>query len=107
MASCKEEIHVGDIGTTFLITLTDDCTNAVDLTGWTTLSVYFEKPDKTSITRTASISGGDPTLGLIEYATILDDLDQAGTWKVQAYVVLPTGSWKSNIDKFKVYPNIV
>ena len=107
MATCKEEIHVGDIGTAFRVTLLDDCLTAVDLTGFSSLEVIFQKPDGTNVTKTASVYEGLPQNGVVEYITIADDLDQVGTWKIQAKVVLPTGTWRSSIDKFKVYANLI
>lgn len=105
MASCAEEIHVGDIGTIFRIALTD-CDVAVDLTGNTALQIIFLKPDASSVTKTAVLYGL-ATAGVIEYATIADDLDQAGVWKMQAKITLPTGTWSSDVEKFRVYTNLV
>ena len=104
MASCADEIHVGDIGTVFRITLTD-CATPVDLTGNTDISIIFLKPDGTTAVKTATLFG-PATDGVIQYTTILDDLDLAGTWKIQAEITLPTGKWRSDIEKFKVYANL-
>jgi len=105
MATCGEEIHVGDIGTAFRVTLYD-CDVVVDLTGITTAEITFQKPDESTVTKTASIYVGDPTLGVIEYITLANDLDQEGSWKLQAHVVIPTGEWRSDTEKFKVYANL-
>jgi hypothetical protein len=103
--ACNAEIHLGDIGTAFRISLTD-CDVPVDLTGATNLHITFKKPDKTSNMKTASIYG-DPLNGVIQYITVDEnDLDQLGTWEIQAVVELPTGRWSSNIDKFRVYENL-
>ena len=99
------EIHVGDIGTSFQVTLYDS-TNIVDISGATTKTLYFLKPDGTTkLTKTASFLT-DGTDGILEYLTISGDLDVSGTWKIQAKVVLPSGEWSSDIGKFKVYDNI-
>lgn len=98
------EIHEGDIGTIFEITLLDGDV-IVDLSGATAQSILFEKPDGTTVTQT-SVFKTDGTDGIIQYATIADDLVPNGKWKIQAHVTLPTGSWKSDISKFTVYPNI-
>ena len=103
--ACKAEIHLGDIGTAFRITLTD-CDVPVDLTTATVLNIIFKKPDGSSAPKTASIFG-DPTDGVIQYLTVDEnDLDQLGTWELQAVVTLSTGKWSSNIDKFRVYENL-
>lgn len=104
MASCADEIHVGDIGTVFQITLTD-CNVAVDLTGYTNLDMIFLKPDGTVVVKDAAIFGLASD-GIIRYTTIANDLDQVGTWKIQAEITLPTGTWRSDIEKFKVYANL-
>lgn len=99
------EIHEGDIGTIFEITLLDGDA-IVDVSTASAQSILFEKPDGTTMIVT-SVFKTDGTDGIIQYATILDDLTPFGKWKVQAHVVLPTGSWKSDISKFTVYANIV
>lgn len=104
MATCGNEIHLNDIGTIFEIAL-KDCENAVDLTGATTLEYIFQKPDSSTVTKTAIVAG-DPTLGILNYTTISGDLDALGNWKIQAHVVLPSGEWRSDIEKFKVHANL-
>lgn len=99
------EIHLGDIGTIFEVTLKDD-SGLVDLTGATTTELYFKKPGNKTLTKTA-IPDGDPTTGILRYTTIADDLDTVGWWKIQAYIVLPGGSWKSDIGTFEVHGNII
>lgn len=106
MATCKEEIHLGDIGTVFKIALTESCINAVDLTDFVAIEILFLKPSGATLTRTATVSGG-VTAGVIQYVTIAGDLDEVGSWKIQGRVALPNGDWKSVIQKFKVKSNIV
>ncbi len=104
MTCSTEEIHLGDIGTIFEITL-KDCDEVVDLSGATSKLIIFKKPDKIVVTQTASFST-DGTDGIIQYATVLDDLDQTGFWYIQANVTLPSGTWSSEITRFKVYKNL-
>jgi glycerol-3-phosphate dehydrogenase len=99
------EIHIGDIGTIFEVTLLDD-TAIVDISNATDLVIVFQKPDKTIINNTAVLSS-DGTDGKMQYVVALDtELDQKGNWKIQGIVELPTGKWSSDIDKFKVYENL-
>jgi len=104
MACSTEEIHVGDIGTVFEITV-KDCEDIIDVSLATTQEVIFLKPDKTISTHTTEFqtTGVD---GIVQYVTIADDLDLAGKWKIQFHVVLPTGEWRSDIHTFKVYGNL-
>lgn len=101
-----EEIHVGDIGTVFRATISDDCAGTiVDVSTASAQSLTFLKPDGSTVTKT-TVFYTDGTDGIIQYVTILDDLDQAGTWKLQGAVTLPTGTWSTDIHKFKVYANL-
>ena len=105
MANCKQqEIHLDDVGTSFEITLYD-CDGIVDLTGALSLLYKFTDPNGVTTQKTASFLT-DGTDGKLVYNTIAGDLDSVGTWKLQAYVQLATGSWNSNIETFKVYDNL-
>lgn len=98
------EVHVDDIGTVFVVTLMDGDA-VVDINGATTKSLKFGKPDQTSITKTAAFTT-DGTDGKLQYTTLANDLDAMGQWQIQAYVVLPTGTWHSDIGEFAVYDNL-
>ena len=50
----REEVHVGDIGTEFRALVKDGDT-VVDLTDVSTLEMFFEKPDGTTVTKAASL----------------------------------------------------
>jgi hypothetical protein len=102
--ACVQEIHIGDIGTVFEITITD-CTAAVDISTATDMSIVFRKPDGAIVEKTAEFLT-DGTDGKLAYTTVDGDIDQKGTWKIQAKVVMPSGAWSSNIDSFKVYENL-
>lgn len=105
----SDEIHVGDIGTVFELEVKDTDLNGneviVDISTATAMTIYFEKSDQTVLTKTA-VHSTDGTDGLMRYVTIADDLDMSGGWKVQGKVTLPTGTWSTDIHKFKVYPNL-
>ncbi len=45
--------------------------------------------------------------GKIEYASVDGDLDKAGTWSIQAYVVTSAGNWNSSIGNFRVFENLL
>lgn len=100
------EIHEGDIGTAFRLTITDCAGAVVDLSSATIKQIIFRKPDQTSVTQTATFFT-DGTDGIVEYITVADDLDQVGqAWCIQFIVTLATGAWKSNIKTFAVYSNL-
>lgn len=99
------EIHEGDIGTIFRVTITDQAAAVVDLSGATTKEIIFKKSDGSFVTQVAAFFT-DGTDGIIQYITIADDLDLVGGWCIQGHVVLPTGEWKTNIDTFIVNENL-
>ena len=98
------EIHVGDIGTVFEVTLMDG-SSVVDLSSATTKELVFRKPDGVKLTKTAAFKT-DGTDGIITYTSVTDDLDTAGTWRLQAHVVIGGGTWRSDIGDFKVHENL-
>lgn len=100
----KNEIHVGDIGTTFRV-LVKDGSDVVDISSATTKQILFTKPSTDTLTKDASFTT-DGSDGLIEYDTLSGDLDESGIWKIQAYLVLSGGSWHSDIAIFKVHGNL-
>ena len=99
-----DEIHVDDIGTQFEITIKDG-DNLVNLSAATDMTIIFQKPDKITIEKIATLLT-DGTDGRMKYSTIVGDLNIAGNWKIQAKVSLPAGVWKSDISEFKVYKNL-
>jgi len=105
MATCaNQEIHVGDIGTAFEVTL-EDCDGVVNLTGATVLEYTFTDPSGASSVKTAALVT-DGTDGKVVYNLVDGDLPTSGMWKLQVRVVLPTGTWYSNIEKFRVHDNL-
>jgi hypothetical protein len=102
------EIHQNDIGTRFLITITDcDDSSVVDVSSALYRQVNFRKPDDTILTRTASIfNDGSALSGVIYYDTVAGDLDEAGQYKLQAKIGLPSGTYYTDIYTFKVHCNL-
>lgn len=91
---------VGDIGTTFKVTITESGA-VLNISGATTKEIKLQKPDGTTLTKTASFftDGSD---GIITYDSIDGDLSIKGLWKIQGSIVL-TGTWHtSDIGTFKV-----
>lgn len=101
----QPEIHVGDIGTTFEVTLKQSAA-VVDLSSATVKQIYFMKPDGSTLTKTASFTT-DGTDGKIYYNTTTGDLDTAGDWQLQAVVTFGASVWHSSIAAFAVFPNLV
>lgn len=105
-----KEIHVGDIGTVFELTIKDEENDIVDISSQSSMEIVFQKPNHTIVTKNAELvnTGTD---GKVQYVTVAGDLDIAGVspkphWALQAVVVLPAGIWNSDIRKFDVHPNL-
>lgn len=98
------EIRVDDIGTIIELVI-EDAGVVVDISLATTKQIIFYPPSGPFVTKTAEFSTNG-TDGKIRYALVEGDLDEGGVWKVQGRVTLPTGTWRTNIDSFRVYTNL-
>jgi hypothetical protein len=100
------EIHYGDIGVNFNITVMNGAV-PLDVSNADNIYIIFQKPDMNaaSVIKTASLvtNGTD---GKIKYTTVSGDLDQIGTWQIQARVNFGISVFSTDIQKFKVYRNI-
>jgi hypothetical protein len=99
-----DEIHLNDIGTVFEATIMDGAV-VVDISTATTKQLIFKGQSGSSKTKSAAFAT-DGTDGKIRYVTVTGDLDWAGQWEWQAYVVMPTGAWHSDTAQFIVYENL-
>lgn len=95
-----QEVHLGDIGTVFELTVTEKNV-ALDISLATELQILFKKPSGTVLTKTAVFTntGSD---GLIRYLSIEGDLDEVGSWFIQGRVTLPGGKWSTEKGSFLV-----
>lgn len=106
MEQC-DEIHLGDIGTHFEITLYEDCeTFLPGVENATVKKVIFKRDDGTAFIRDA-VFLTDGTDSIILYETVDGDLDKTGNWEIQAYIETPLGRWYSSVDCFEVFENLM
>ena len=101
------QIQKDDVGTRFEITIKDDG-NIVNISGVEGGSVHqisFRKPSDTVIDRNATLKDHGIS-GVMFYDTVAGDLDEAGNYKLQAKVIIPSGTFFTDIYTFKVYNNI-
>lgn len=98
------EIHYGDIGVNFNITVMNG-TAVLNVSNANSINVIFQKPDGSDLIKTATLvtNGID---GNIRYTSVSGDLDQIGTWQIQAKVDFGASVFSTDIQKFKVYRNI-
>ena len=101
------EIHQNDIGTRFSITVKDDgnLVNISGVDGGSVHQVSFRKPSDAVINRSATLQDYGFS-GVMFYDTIVGDLDEAGVYKLQAKVIIPSGTYYTDIYTFKVHSNI-
>ena len=98
-----DEIREGDVGTVLEVEVREDDV-ALDVSDATTKQILLRKPDGTTVAKTATFSS-DGTDGRIRYVTVEGDLT-AGRWAIQGKVVTPSGTWATEIEAFKVHPNL-
>ncbi len=104
----SENIHVGDIGTAFTVTITDDDGTPRDISDADTLEIDFKAPDRSVQTQTA-IFVTDGSNGQIRYITAAaTDLHMPGPWRLQAHVASTAGSYdnRSEFGHFPVQKNL-
>lgn len=79
----SSKLYVGDEGTVFEVDV------GTDISAASTTNLKVKKPDGSEVTWTGAANGSTNTQ--IDYTIVADDLDQAGRYKLQSYVV--TASW--------------
>ena len=100
------EIHKGDIGTVFQLTIKDQDDAVVNLSTATTKKILI-KSSNNSISEKTGEFLSDGSDGIIKYTTIENDISKIGIWSIQAKVIFVTGTWYSDIQEFKVYDNLI
>ena len=108
MSCSEEQIHHNDIGTLFLVTV-NDCVSgtstALDVSTATSLEIILKSPSGVASTKTATVNTNG-TDGKIQYVTVDGDLNEVGTWRIQAKVSISGGVYRSDVESFKVYENL-
>ena len=101
------EIHQNDVGTRFEITIKDDgnIVNRSGVDGGSIHQLSFRKPSDSVIDRNATLKDYGIS-GVMFYDTVAGDLDEAGVYKLQARVIVPSGTFFTDIYTFKVHSNI-
>ena len=77
---------------------------AIDISTATTKQVLIRKPDGVLLTKDASFLT-DGTNGYLSW-TASDELDLSGQYYIQGYVIMPSGTFYSSTDKFRVKKNL-
>lgn len=98
--------HVADSGTQIRITLVGEDTGIIDVSLATSMVIIIQDPNGISVEKEAEFYT-DGTDGIISYTIEETDFVIVGKHKVQARVVLPTGTWWSTVGSFKVADNLI
>lgn len=99
------EMHVGDIGVAFRVTVKNQDDEVVDLSSASSLQINFKQPDGTLLEKTATLYT-DGTDGIMQYVSVSGFLNQAGKWQIQGFVEVSGGSWYTDITTFNVSSNL-
>lgn len=108
MTCSEEELHYNDVGTVIMTTI-NDCVSGtsspLDVSGAVSVSLVLKSPSGISSTKLA-VFDTDGSDGKVKYTTISGDLNEIGTWRMQAVVNFTASSFRSNVKTFKVYENL-
>ena len=101
------EIHQNDIGTRFLVTVKEDGIVA-SVSGAFLRQIDIRKPSGSIMNKTASVfDDGTSVSGVMYYDSIAGDLDEVGSYKLQAKGS-PSGggTFYTDVYTFKVHCNL-
>ena len=98
------EIFQDDTGTVVEVTVKEGG-SALDISSATTKNIIIKKPDGSKLTKAASFKT-DGTDGIIKFTSLVTDFAASGDYKLQVYIVLPSGSWHSTRKSFIVEFNL-
>lgn len=100
-----DEIRINNIGVVFESQIMHKGA-IVDISSATSLKMMFQKPNGELDTQDGMLTN-DGTDGLLFYKSVDGDIDVCGkTWRRQAMVVLPSGTFYSDIYEYEVFPNL-
>jgi hypothetical protein len=95
-----ETVQKNSIGTKIIITcLTDEAiADGISLAAASDRKLFAKKPSGVTVEWAAQISGADA----LTYTTQAGDLDEHGTWLIQAYIASPAWTGKGDTVAMRV-----
>ena len=101
-----DEIHVGDVGTVFKVTVKDGST-IIPVNNALIKEIIFKKPGGLKVVQVASFFT-DGLDGILTWTVISStELDIDGLWCLQAHVQLDDDNdYSTDVTPFRIYPNI-
>jgi hypothetical protein len=97
-------VNANDVGTTFTATIIENGA-AINISSATIKEFLFVRPDNSQLVVPAAFvtNGAD---GQLSYATKAGDINQPGGWAMQAKIVMPSGTFYSDVYTFTVGPDL-
>jgi hypothetical protein len=95
------EIHVGDVNTELGVIILSNGT-PVDVSSASIKVIKAWKPVSETVVSWATGFKTNGTDGHLTYFTQAGDLDEAGLWKLQGHIQLPTGEWHTSKAEVRV-----
>lgn len=96
-----KSVRLNDSGFSVRLRIIDDDGDVVDISTASVKRFDFNKPDRTTMSKTASFYT-DGTDGILTYITSTDEINQLGIWEIQAYLEIGSGVFRSTIVRFRV-----
>ena len=84
----------------------DEDDELVNINTATAMWVNHIKPDSTTGQWVGGFTGQGGIDGIVQYITLITDLDQLGDWQFQAYAVVGGVTYPSDMVNERIYPNI-
>ena len=96
------DIRKGDIGVLFRNTVKDQNENVVDISSASYMRLDFKKPLSSVLLSVTPVFTSGGTDGRIQYFSVSGDLDEVGVYEMQAYIVVGSGQFHTDIKRFRV-----
>lgn len=105
-----DDLYMGAVGLVIELTIKELNENTgiesiVDVSDATIKRIHIRKPNGVVLQKPSTFKT-DGTDGIVQYITILGDLDIAGLYKCQAYISTPSFTGYSSIVSFTVGQNL-
>ncbi len=94
-----DSIHVGDVGTELLISLTENGV-AKDISDMTTREFFLKPPENGTLKTVTASFKTDGTNGQLTYNLVSGNIDVAGRWEVEAHIAKTGADYASEIGFF-------
>lgn len=102
-------LHVNEFGLVGIsvTVLENDGVTPMDISDATAKRLDLRSPTNRRFSVTPGFSSADGADGVLEYTWQQNDMNAAGTWKIQAVVNRPGGQVRTDIGEFTVLPSIL